>query len=97
MHECPDCGQVCDCDGEDVWNDAAAWDCRHNCEEDDDDYPYERDHELDACIDCGSPHVVDGCQCCGGWLCIEHSETGAGFCRKCPTQEWIDERQETLA
>lgn len=32
MHSCPDCGQACDCDGEDVW-----WDeydaCDHECEE----------------------------------------------------------------
>ena len=23
MHECPECGQACDCDGEDLWHD---WD-----------------------------------------------------------------------
>ena len=23
MHECPECGQACDCDGEDTWHD---WD-----------------------------------------------------------------------
>lgn len=45
MHECPDCGQACDCDQEDYWND---WDseeaemCVHGCtgdemEEEDDD------------------------------------------------------------
>jgi hypothetical protein len=41
MHECPDCGQVCDCDGEDIWNDAAANECEHGCDEqegDDDDW-----------------------------------------------------------
>lgn len=49
MHECPECGQACDCDGEDTWFD---WphnaNCRHpfegECEGDDyddyeDDYP----------------------------------------------------------
>lgn len=38
MHECPECGQTCDCDGEDIWRD---WpfnlDCTHECEKDDDD------------------------------------------------------------
>lgn len=28
MHECPDCGQACDCDGEDTWFD----ECPDNCE-----------------------------------------------------------------
>lgn len=42
MHECPKCGQACDCDGEDVWNDIGSSDwlnCTHECEdfEDDDD------------------------------------------------------------
>lgn len=38
MHECPECGQTCDCDGEDLWH---SWpfnlDCTHECEEEDDD------------------------------------------------------------
>lgn len=33
MHECDNCGQMCDCDGEDLMNDAYD-DCRHDCEED---------------------------------------------------------------
>lgn len=37
MHECPDCGQTCDCDGEDVWNDWAGRTCRHACDEEDAD------------------------------------------------------------
>jgi len=37
MHDCPNCGQACDCDGEDTWNDAASFDCEHDCEEEDDD------------------------------------------------------------
>lgn len=43
MHECPDCGEVCDCFGEDTWY---SWpynmDCEHQCEAereyDDDDF-----------------------------------------------------------
>ena len=43
MHECPDCGQDCDCDGEDTWWDNYP-DCEHwmdpDCRGDDyfDDY-----------------------------------------------------------
>lgn len=43
MHECPECGQACDCDGEDTW---VSWpynlDCMHECElfDDDDEYEY---------------------------------------------------------
>lgn len=28
MHECPECGQVCDCDGEDTWY---GWDEIEDC------------------------------------------------------------------
>lgn len=64
------------------------WDDWHV--ENDDRYDYER-----ACVDCGAPGI-DLCCCCGGWLCGMHGETGAGFCRACPTQEWIDEQSEEL-
>lgn len=41
MHECPDCGQACDCDGEDTWFEAPD-DCTHECEEEnDEDYGVE--------------------------------------------------------
>src|SRR5262245_28174472 len=102
MHECPYCGQTCDCDGEDVWNDYAGRTCRHDCEDEDDYedvdgmYPV----ELEACVDCGDPHISTACECCGGWLCHRHAETGAGFCKSCPTKEWIDEhsaRADTLS
>ncbi len=36
MHECPECGQTCDCDGEDTWNDVGSSDwlnCSHECED----------------------------------------------------------------
>lgn len=90
MHECPDCGQACDCDGEDVWSDYGALSCRHNCEDDwsDDDAEW----DADSCVDCGNPNVSDHCQCCAEPLCLMHSETGAGFCRNCPTKEWADEQ-----
>ena len=39
MHSCPDCGQACDCDGEDTWIDENEDDCVHECQPDpDDDY-----------------------------------------------------------
>lgn len=40
MHECPDCMQACDCDGEDTWHDWPSSDvlnCTHECEEFEDD------------------------------------------------------------
>jgi hypothetical protein len=60
------------------------WEYCDDLEEDDDD------PEI-ACVDCGAPGS-DYCQCCGGCLCHRHSETGCGFCKNCPTQEWIDEQ-----
>jgi hypothetical protein len=27
MHECPECGFVCDCDGDDLWSDLSAKEC----------------------------------------------------------------------
>lgn len=53
MHECPECGQACDCDGEDTWiGYPYNLDCTHDCEDEwredydnfdddyDDDYEY---------------------------------------------------------
>lgn len=37
MHDCHDCGEPCDCDGDDVWNDAfPSADCLCGCEPSDD-------------------------------------------------------------
>jgi len=36
-HECPDCGQACYCDMEDVWLDDYD-DCEHDCEEEGEDW-----------------------------------------------------------
>ena len=42
MHECPECGMVCDCDCEDTWwNEPLPFECYHECGEIgdyDDDY-----------------------------------------------------------
>jgi hypothetical protein len=49
MHECPACQRVCDCDQDDLWNDAHAKYCSHDCadeNEDLDDFEDELD-ELD--------------------------------------------------
>lgn len=32
MHECPNCGQVCDCIGDDTWDSLESLECRHECE-----------------------------------------------------------------
>ena len=42
MHDCPDCGAACDCDGEDHMQDA-PWDCTHECEHDEDDKEWDDD------------------------------------------------------
>jgi hypothetical protein len=50
MHECPECGQACDCDGEDTWNNIGSSDwlnCEHECEDMDDDYLRPDDDEDD--------------------------------------------------
>lgn len=50
MHDCPDCGMACDCDGEDTWHD---WDsqevseCCCDCFDDGEDY---YDDEYDGVI-----------------------------------------------
>jgi hypothetical protein len=46
MHECPECGQACDCDQEDTWIDDPDF-CTHDCEdfEDDDLMPDFEDEE----------------------------------------------------
>ena len=40
MHDCPECGQACDCDGEDTWN-SGPWvylHCQHDCDPEEDDF-----------------------------------------------------------
>jgi hypothetical protein len=49
MHDCPQCGWACDCDGDDIWNDAAAQECCHVCDDedhDDDGFPFDEDDDL---------------------------------------------------
>ena len=47
MHECPECGQACDCDGEDTWHEwdsPEAMECDCGCwldEEESDEYDEE--------------------------------------------------------
>jgi hypothetical protein len=36
MHDCPECGMACDCDGEDTWLNAPP-DCQCDCRDFDDD------------------------------------------------------------
>jgi hypothetical protein len=35
MHECPNCGQACDCDNDDLWDQTAASFCVCECMADD--------------------------------------------------------------
>lgn len=34
MHECPKCGQACDCIGDDTWDDTESAFCECDCEDD---------------------------------------------------------------
>lgn len=36
MHDCPECYQACDCDGEDTWFDDIEFSCFHECDEEED-------------------------------------------------------------
>jgi hypothetical protein len=31
MHACPNCGQACDCTGDDTWDDTEEADCQCDC------------------------------------------------------------------
>jgi hypothetical protein len=42
MHDCPHCGEACDCDGEDH-EQPAPDDCVHECDDEDDATPYDED------------------------------------------------------
>jgi hypothetical protein len=67
MHDCPNCGQACDCDGEDTWLNAPP-DCTccdgMDYEDDDDYYPddgredNDSDWTDDPCSACG-PHCPE--------------------------------------
>ena len=43
MHECPFCGDVCDCDIDDTWGLPVPDDCPHVCPEDDFEGGFETD------------------------------------------------------
>lgn len=43
MHECPFCGDVCDCDMDDTWGLPVPDDCPHVCQEDDFESGFETD------------------------------------------------------
>ena len=44
MHECPECGQACCCDGEDTWFDEYT-ECECDCWKEDDALDYDEDWE----------------------------------------------------
>ena len=46
MHDCPECGMACDCDGEDTWFENYSA-CNCDCWQDEDDELFERDEECD--------------------------------------------------
>jgi hypothetical protein len=49
MHDCPYCGETCDCDGEDLWHDN-YYQCSCECEEQEHWYNTD-DEEFGCCMD----------------------------------------------
>ncbi len=46
MHECPNCGMICDCDGDDLFSETPPIDCQCDCEDEfDDEDDYDHDEE----------------------------------------------------
>lgn len=41
MHECPECGQACDCCGDDTWDNSEAACCEHECDDEYDEDEYD--------------------------------------------------------
>lgn len=51
MHECPNCGQACDCIGDDTWDDTEAEECQCECEwleDNEDGWDDDNEDEYDA-------------------------------------------------
>ena len=49
MHECPICGQACDCIGDDTWNDRETVDCVCDCQwAIDNGLFYDGEHDVDG-------------------------------------------------
>jgi hypothetical protein len=64
MHDCPNCGQACDCDGEDTWFNNYPG-CLCDCEDlaiddDDDDFDSSPD-DYGYCMVCGRPTSICIC------------------------------------
>lgn len=55
---------------------------------DDDDGAPEYDDFERACNNCYRPTCGEDCQQCGAPLCPMCAETGCGFCRSCPTDDY---------
>ena len=53
MHSCPDCGQACDCDGEDTWIEENEEECIHECDPEE-DYMDDWEDEEPARCSCGA-------------------------------------------
>jgi hypothetical protein len=67
VHDCPCCGQACDCDEDDLWNDAASATCTCPCEtaEERDDCDNDCDEAPEHCLDCGTELDAGGfCRAC---------------------------------
>ena len=49
MHECPFCGTICDCDGEDLFYSIPPEDCLCECEDFEEDFDLRWEDEDDFC------------------------------------------------
>lgn len=47
------------------------------------------------CVDCGA-QAVDGCCCCGDWLCPQCFECSCGFCNDCLKSPDFADRMEAI-
>jgi hypothetical protein len=101
MHDCPECGMACDCDGEDTW---VGWpaniDCSHDCEEewDRDDDQFDDDCEDEAWVEIQQPtlwqHITRffnrfkpyRCDVCGKWTFLNKYDPCCS--NKCMS-EWV--------
>jgi hypothetical protein len=86
MHDCPRCGQACDCDLEDTWLEAPV-DCICDCEgyyDSEDDYEdWAEDAYPELLLEDDSDSLAACCPSCGFSILIPDEETGFWECPNC--------------
>lgn len=96
MHECPFCGEECDCDMDDTGGLPVPDDCPHVCADPGDDDEYDDDRTCPACGGSGETgkyydHCGEGvetCKTCGGTGAVEIGDNNGGsYLDPCPDCE----------